>query len=180
MTVHLIALIIVGLYLLAGVAMLFLGGQLVRNDLDRAPAKRRKTGWLPSRIIEDLRPVQDIVVEFFARSEQSSRLLGVLDQQKGPLSVNAILEKVRMQTDLRQSSNPPSPQLAWAALFIIRLAGLVRFSRRGVVVTEVGREVQRRMAVASVASSQNKVSTMAPQARRLERKRNHYAAEGRT
>ncbi len=161
MTVHLIALIIVGLYLLAGVAMLFLGGQLVRNDLNRAAAKRRKAGWPPSRIIEDLRPVQDLVVEFFTRSEQSSRLLGVLDQQKGPLSVNAILEKVRMQTDLRQSSNPPSPQLAWAARFIMPLAGLVRFSRRGVVLTEVGREVQRRMAGASVASSQNKVSTMA-------------------
>lgn len=40
MSVHLIALIIAGLYLLASVVMLFLGGQLVRNDLNRAAAER--------------------------------------------------------------------------------------------------------------------------------------------
>ncbi len=160
MTVDLIALIIMGFYLLAGLAMLFLGGQLVRHDLNRAAAKLRKAGWPPSRIIEDLRPVQDIVVEFFARSEQSSRLLGVLDQHKRPLSVNTILEEVQLQTNLRKNSNPPSLQLAWAALFIMRLAGLVRFSRRGVVLGDAGREVQRRIAGDSVASPQNKVSTM--------------------
>ena len=107
MTVHLIALIIIWFYLLAGVAMLFLGGQLVRHDLNRAAAKPRKAGWPPSRIIEDLRLLQDLVVEFFARSEQSSRLLGVLDQHKRPLSLNTILAEVQLRTDVQQSSNPP-------------------------------------------------------------------------
>ena len=53
------AFVVLGLCVLAGAGLLMLGGWLVRYDLSR------KTGAPTSRLTEDLRPVQDLMVDFF-------------------------------------------------------------------------------------------------------------------
>jgi hypothetical protein len=53
------AFIVLGLCVLAGAGLLMLGGWLVGYDLGRKPGART------SRLMEDLRPVEDLMVDFF-------------------------------------------------------------------------------------------------------------------
>jgi regulator of nucleoside diphosphate kinase len=138
-----IALILVVLYVLAGLAVLFLGGRLIRYDLARAYTESGNSPRKPSRIIEDLRPFQNLSVAFFAHSEYFSRVLRVLARQEkliGP----------------RRSRGVSTNHIAWPAASIMAVAGLVRFRRRGLVLTDIGREVERRLRGSTLPSSKKK------------------------
>ena len=96
MTPEFIAFILVALYLLASLAALFLGGRLVRHDLSRSETEDGKPLRRRSRLIEDLRPLQDIVVEFIAHSEYAPQILAALARKNVPLPLNNVAQEVRL------------------------------------------------------------------------------------
>jgi hypothetical protein len=140
-----ISLVMAGSFVFAAVAMLFLSGQLIRADLGRAAAGSQNARRFASRIMEDLRPLQDLVVEFFGRSEYCAGLLKVLVRHEEPVTLSGALKKIPLQVYLEHTNSPPTHELAGVALFIMGLGGLVRLGWRGISVTKVGREVQRRL-----------------------------------
>jgi regulator of nucleoside diphosphate kinase len=142
MTPEIIALIVVVLYAVAGLAVLVLGGQLIRYDLARGSTEGRNSPRNPFRLVEDLRPLQNLVVEFFARSRYFSRLLGILTRNE-------------KRPSMGRSGGVSLTHLAWPAAFIMAVTGLVRFRRRGLVLTGIGREVQQRIRGNSTSNSAN-------------------------
>ena len=124
--------IVAGLYLSGVLLVLFIGGLLVRTDLYRAWAKRRGKRYPRSRIIQDLRPLQQTMVEFITVTAPSHEFLQRLAVNERPIPARKLLDNVWAAE-------------SWIALFMMRVASLVRFSRRGARLTSVGREVLARM-----------------------------------
>jgi hypothetical protein len=133
MTPEFIAFLVIAFYMLGAVILLSFGGWLVQQDLSRNTSTRA------SRITEDLRPFQNLFVDIFARVEPCARLLSVLVRYGHPLRVSAALRKGR-----GGDGDAPSAS-EWVGLGMMRLAGLIRFNKQGVLVTTVGREVHRRI-----------------------------------
>ena len=144
MTPETIALNILGLCLLAAVGLLFAGGRLVRHDRNRA-ARRDDAATPSSPTLKHLRPIQNLAVDFFARTEPCARLLRVLIAHEYPLKMNGALRKARPEARHSENGHDPDFGIDWAALWIMRLTDLVKFNSRGVVVTDTGREVHRRI-----------------------------------
>ena len=140
--------IFVSVALLAGAVVLFLGGRLVRHDLDRS-ARKNDAARPRSRTLEDLRPVQDLTVDFFANTEPCVRLLNILAGHQQPLTANALFDKARPTADHRNNGSTPPFGIEWAALWIMRIAGLVRLDERGVLLTKIGRKIHRRISTPS-------------------------------
>ncbi len=139
---EIVALILVVLYAFAGLAVLFLGGRLIRYDLARSYTETSNSPPKPSRLVEDLRPVKNLVVEFFAHSRYFSRLLNILARKQKPRRT-------------RRNGGVSVTQIAWPAAVIMAVTGLVRFHRRGLVLTDIGREVQQRIRRSSTSNSAN-------------------------
>jgi hypothetical protein len=132
----LIGTLIVASQFLAALALLFIAGRLIRHGLFRTET--------PSRLLRELQPLEDRLVEFCARSEAASGTLSALAAHRKPLRMRTIAQDVPLEED---------PAVAvWAALCLLRVAGLVRMSRRGVMITEAGREVHRRIGRTLAAS----------------------------
>lgn len=144
MTPEFIAIVALALYLIAGIFVLFLGGSLVRRDLD-PDASKKNTASASSRVIEDLRPLQHLTVDFFARAEPCDRLLTILARHPEPLTVTALLQKARPSAEQRDNGGAPAFGIDWAALWILRVAGLVSLNKGNVLLTNPGREVHRRI-----------------------------------
>ena len=90
--------IIASQFLLA-LALLFVAGSLIRIDLNRAEAADSRFAKIPSRFVRDLRALKDALVEFFARSNESCRILSVLVAQRKPLRLSAIVQEIQLETD---------------------------------------------------------------------------------
>ena len=142
MNIYFTALIII-LAVSAGISLLVLhiAGQLVRNGLDRAAAAKQGKHRPPSRILEDLRGVQETVVGFIGKSDVSREIFAQLIEQNEPIPLRALLRS----DELADDTNSSAPEKISISLFIMRVAGLVRLTRRGVVLTDVGGEVHRRI-----------------------------------
>ena len=139
MTPEFIAFLVIAFYLLGAVILLSFGGWLVRYDLSRNASTRA------SRITEDLRSFQDLFVQIFARSKPCARFLSVLVRYGHPLRVSAALRKATFAAE-RDGNGDATPLASeWVALGMMRLGGFIRFTKQGVVVTNVGREVHRRI-----------------------------------
>ena len=117
--------VIIAAQFLVALAPLFVAASLIRIDLNRAEAADSRFVKRPPRLIRDLRGLQDALVEFFARSTESCRVLSVLLAHRKPLRLATIAQA--------------------AVLCILQVSGFVRMSRRGFLVTQVGREVHRRI-----------------------------------
>ena len=102
MTPEIIAVSISGLFLLVAVGLLLIGGRLVRHDRSRN-AVRDGVRRSHSPLLEHLRPLQNLTVDFFARTEPSARLLGVLAAREHPLNLHRAGVHRRM-------TNPPPPR----------------------------------------------------------------------
>ena len=140
---------------LVALTLLFVAGSLIRIDLNWARAAGRRFAKGPSQLVRDPRSLEEGVVEFFARSKEFSHILSVLIAHRKPLRVGAIVHEVRLEQDrLRQDYVLPV-SIAWAALCILQVARLVRISRHGFVITEVGREVHRRIEEDSAISAED-------------------------
>jgi hypothetical protein len=141
----LFGLVIIASQFLVALALLFVAGSLIRIDLNRAEAADSRFAKIPSRFIRDLRALKDALVEFFARSNESCRILSVLVAHRKPLRLSAIAREVQRETDWRREPYVLPMSIAWAVLWILQVSGLVRMSLHGFVLTEVGREVYRRI-----------------------------------
>jgi len=121
--------IFIGLYFAFVLLVLFIGGLLVQTDLYRASAERRGKYYPQSRILKDLRPIQQTMVEFVAASDPSRALLQRLAGNEQPMPLRKLLDNIS------------TGETGWTALFVMSAAGLVRFVWRGIRLTGVGREV---------------------------------------
>ena len=137
MTIHFIISLIIAVYLAAPAFALFVGGWLIRNDVHRAAAAARGVFYPPSRILEDLRAVQDAVVDFLAISKPAPQLLEYLGGQGAALPLRRLLA-----TD---AGDQTRGRRGWFALFVMAVTGLVRFGKRGIALTDAGREVLARL-----------------------------------
>jgi hypothetical protein len=117
--------VIIAAQFLVALAPLFVAASLIRIDRNRAEAADSHFVKRPSRFIRDLRRLQDALVEFFARSTESCRVLSVQLAHRKPLRLTTIAQE--------------------AVLCILQVSGFVRMSRHGFLVTKVGREVHRRI-----------------------------------
>jgi hypothetical protein len=80
-------------------ALLFIGGQLIRNNIDRAAATSPGAPKVRSRLTRDLQGLEDALVKFFASSKASSRILAVLAAHGKPLTMRS--SKLLRRLDLR-------------------------------------------------------------------------------
>ncbi|MEP6670682.1 MAG: hypothetical protein ABJF10_16105 [Chthoniobacter sp.] len=97
------------------------------------------------RVIRDLRPLEDALVDFFARSKSSSAVLSVLARNGKPVGFKALERDVRAEQERRRTHDEFSLQAVRAVLSILQVARFVRMSRDGFTITELGREAHRRM-----------------------------------
>jgi len=126
-------LLILGLYVVGVLLVLFVGRLIIRTHLYRRWAEKRGKHYPRSRVIEDLRPVQQTMIEFIDASPPSRELLQRLAETNEPIPVRKLLASV------------PAGESSWLALFLIAAAGLISFGRQGLLVTEAGREVLARL-----------------------------------
>jgi hypothetical protein len=150
----LFGLVIIASQFLLALALLFTAGSLIRIDLNQAEAADSRLAKIPSRFIRDLRALKDALVEFFARSNESRRILSVLLARRKPLRLSAIAQEVQLETDRRREPYVLPMSIAWAILWILQVSGLVRMSLHGFLITEVGREVYRRIEGSSTISAE--------------------------
>ena len=141
----LLGLAIIASQFLLALVLLFVVGSLIRIDLNRAQAADSRFAKIPSRFVRDLRALEDALVEFFARSNETCRILSVLVAQRKPLRLSAIVKEIQFETDRSREPYALPISIAWAILWILQVSGLVRMSLHGFVITDVGREVYRRI-----------------------------------
>lgn len=136
---NIIAVILIGLFGVS-LSILLVGGLLVRADVHRAALLSAGATYPRSRLLDDLRPVQDLVVDFVAKSDPSRQLLDFLGEHPHPASVREL-----------RANLPFGPERVWTAIFISSIVGLIRFGRNGVTLTDAGRAVRAQLSEADVA-----------------------------
>jgi regulator of nucleoside diphosphate kinase len=99
---------------------------------------------MPSRILRDLEPIEDVVVDFVGHTPDFAGVLAVLTATKEPKSFARIVHEIRIgrarPTEIRIAANSVA-----TALSILFVSGLIRLTRSGFVATDVGCEVHRRI-----------------------------------
>jgi len=125
-------------------AVLFIGGKLIETSLMRRRAFALGGRHMPSRILRDLEPVEDLVVDFVSHSPDLATVLGILTVTNQPKSFPQIVQDIRIRC-ARPADVPIGPNSAAAALSILFVSGLIRITSNGFVATDVGHEVQRRI-----------------------------------
>ena len=108
---------------------------------------------MPSRILRDLEPIEDVVVDFVGHSADLARVLAVLMATNQPKSLARIVHEIRIgcarPIEIRIAANSVA-----TALSILFAAGLIRLTRNGFVATEGGCEVHRRIGGAPRSTEQ--------------------------
>ncbi len=129
-------------------ALLIVASGLIHTSLKRRRAVAAGGPDIPSRILDDLRPMEDLLVDFVRRSPHLTNLLAILSGLDSSASFARLVHEIRIG---RNGSTAPgiAAHLVVPTLFILGLAGLIRVTANGFVITEVGREVLRRIESAS-------------------------------
>jgi regulator of nucleoside diphosphate kinase len=122
-------------------ALLIVASGLIHTSLRRRKAVAAGGRNIPSRILDDLRPVEDLLVDFVRYSPELASVLAVLAPIKAPARFARIVHEIRIGRPDRAAAG----NLVGAALSILFVAGLLRLTRDGFVATEAGREVQGRI-----------------------------------
>ncbi len=152
MNISTIACLLVALYFAGSLLILFVGGLLVRSDIHRAALIRVGAIYPPSRVLKDLRPLQGLVVHFVAETHPCRQLLEYLEKHNWPVAIGRLFQGVRSEWIHGDTTTVPfSGEKIGPALFIVSVAGLVRFGRRGISVTSAGHEILSRIRGAAVA-----------------------------
>jgi hypothetical protein len=92
---------------------------------------------MPSRILDDLEPVQRLLVEFVGHSREMRDALAVLVAADKPRSFTRIVHEIRLARATPIEANIAA-HLTAVAVDILFIAGLIRMNRGGFFVTEVG------------------------------------------
>jgi regulator of nucleoside diphosphate kinase len=134
-------------------AVLFIGGKLIDTSLASRRAFALGGRHMPSRILRDLEPIEDLVVDFVGHSPDLAGVLGVLTATNQPKSFARIVHEIRIgcarPTEIRIAANSVA-----TALSILFVSGLIRLTRSGFVATDVGCEVHRRIGGAPRSTEQ--------------------------
>jgi regulator of nucleoside diphosphate kinase len=125
-------------------AFLFIGGKLIDTSLARRRAFALRGRHMPSRILRDLEPIEDLVVDFVGHSPDLAGVLGVLTATNQPKSFARIVHEIRIGC-ARPTKILIAANSAATALSILFVSGLIRLTRSGFVATNVGCEVHRRI-----------------------------------
>ena len=137
MDTTLLTIILIASLVLAPLVLLVISGQLIRSRM-HLPA----TTGLGKR---DLQGLEDALVEFFARSKASSCILTVLAARGKPIGFNALVEDIRAEQKQRGEEQDLSRSALRTVLTILQVVRLIDMNRDGFSLTELGREVYRRM-----------------------------------
>ena len=133
-------------------AVLFIGGKLIES-LARRRAFALGGRHMPSWILRNLEPTEDVVVDFVGHSPDLAGVLAVLTVTNQPKSFARIVHEIRIACarpiEIRVAANSVA-----TALSILFAAGLIRLTRSGFVATDVGCEVHRRIGVAPRSTEQ--------------------------
>jgi hypothetical protein len=132
-------------FVLAPLALLFVGGQLIRGNMDQGAATGPGVPKMPSRFTRDLQGLEDALVEFFASSKASSGILAVLAAHRKPVTFNVLVDELRTEQERRHDGEYLPMSAMRAVLGILQVVRLVRMNRDGFSITDLGREVYRRM-----------------------------------
>jgi hypothetical protein len=132
---------ILGSVVLVAVSLLIVGGFLWRCDLSR----RRARGAVARKLTRDPFALKDLLVGFFARSKGSARILRLLAARQRPVGTQVLIEDVRFDEQWRCDSDGLPASAIPVVLAIMQVAGLVRITRQGLAITELGREVHHRI-----------------------------------
>jgi hypothetical protein len=124
--------------------LLFSGGKLIDTSLARRRAFALGGRHMPSRILGNLEPVEDLVVDFVRQSPDLARVLGVLTATNQPKSFTQIVHDIRIHC-ARPTESPMAANSAAAAISTLFVSGLIRRRANGFITTDVGCEVQRRI-----------------------------------
>ena len=137
MDITLVTIILVASLVLAPLVLLVISGQLIRSRMHLpAPTRRGK---------RDLQSLEDALVEFFARSKASSCILTVLAARGKPVGFNALVERIRVEEERRRDDEELPKSALRTVLMILQVVRLIDMNRDGFSLTELGREVYRRM-----------------------------------
>lgn len=139
-------------------AVLLFAGKLIRRRM-------RATSAPPHRLLDDLRGLEDALVDFFASSKISSSILGVLAVRRNPIGFKALAEKAQASVSRRHHDEMPLTAIR-AVLSILQFARLVRMRASGFSITELGREVHRRMRLGTLPAAEPPAPGAAPRALR--------------
>ena len=108
---------------------------------------------MPSRILRDLEPIEDVVVDFVGHTPDLAGVLAILTATNQPKSFARIVHEIRIGcarfTEIRVAANSVA-----TALSILFVSGLIRLTRSGFVATDVGCEVHRRIGGAPRSTEQ--------------------------
>lgn len=146
---------------LIATALLFAGG-LIRRRMRAADAP-------PHRLLDDFRGLEDALVDFFASSKVSAGILSVLAAHRKPIGFKTLAEEARGSVSRRHYDEMPLTAIR-AVLSILQFARLIRMRASGFAITELGREVHRRMRPEPLPTSAPSVRSTAP---RTNRSANH-------
>ncbi len=151
----LVGVVIIAAQILVALALLFVAGSLIRIDLNLAEAANSHFDKRRARFLRDLCGLEDALVEFFARSTEAYLILSVLVAYRKPLRLATIAQEVQREKDRCGEADALPMSIAWPVLCILQVSGLVRLSRHGFLVTEVGREVYGRIEGNSAVSAED-------------------------
>jgi hypothetical protein len=137
MDTTLLTIILIASLVLASLVLLVISGQLIRSRM-HLPA----TTGLGKR---ELQGLEDALVEFFARSKASSCVLAVLAARGKPIGFNALVEDIRAEQERRGEERDLPRSALRTVMTIVQVVGLIHMNRDGFFLTELGKEVYRRM-----------------------------------
>jgi hypothetical protein len=89
--------------------------------------------------------LKDALVEFFSPSKGAARILRLLSTKRKSIGYKALMDEIRFDEKWNADRHDLPGSAIGAVLCITQAAGLVRLTRHGFSITEVGREVQRRI-----------------------------------
>jgi len=94
--------------------------------------------------LDDLRPIEDLVVDYIRHSSEVAEVLAVLASDNQPQSFEQIVRQT--QAAKRESTETPiASYFVAVGLSILFIAGLVWPTKRGFLATATGRDVQHRI-----------------------------------
>ena len=120
------------------VGAFYLAGELIRRRM-------RKGGAPPHPLLDDLRGLEVAFVDFFGSSKTSSGILNVLAMHRSPIGFKALAAEVRGRCTSSIHHDEMPLMAIRAVLRILLFSRLARMSVDGFAITELGREVHRRI-----------------------------------
>ena len=137
---NLTTIILVASPFLISLTWIFVGGWLIRADVAQPGCLRQ-----PSRLRRDMRPLADLLVDFFAQSKTTSAVLSLLDTHGKPVGYKTLVERIRAGNKRDSNCEDFSTTDLQAILLILQVARLIGMNRRGFSITDSGCETHRRI-----------------------------------